>query len=139
MKAYITHSPEETEEAGRKFSERLLAGSVVVLTGELGAGKTVFVKGIARGMGVKGYIKSPSFTIVNVYEEGRLPLYHIDLYRIERGIEGLGLEEYIYGRGVAVIEWGEKAEAFLPEGAIRVRFFYEGEDARRIEVDSEGI
>ena len=133
---FTTLSPEETENLGRKFAERLSSGSVVVLTGELGGGKTTFVKGLAKGLGVKGYVKSPSFTILHIYEGGRLPLYHIDLYRIAdaRELHNLGLEEYIYGSGVSVIEWGERMGELLPEAAFRIEFFYEGEEKRRIEV-----
>ncbi|MBI5598942.1 MAG: tRNA (adenosine(37)-N6)-threonylcarbamoyltransferase complex ATPase subunit type 1 TsaE [Deltaproteobacteria bacterium] len=144
MEVFTTNSPEETEELGKRFASGLGKGSVVALTGELGAGKTQFTRGIAAGLGVKGYhVKSPSFTIVRVYGDGRLPLYHIDLYRLKGAseINGLGLEEYIYGDGVSVIEWAEKAGGpsgtaggLLPEDAITIRFFYEGETKRRIEV-----
>ncbi len=132
---YTTNSAEETEELGRTFAKRLHKGSVVSITGELGCGKTVFTKGIAKGLGITGYVKSPSFVIVHEYDGGRLPLYHIDLYRIDKGISDLGLEEYIYGNGVTVIEWAEKAEGLLPDNAILIRFFYEGETRRRIEVE----
>ena len=135
VETFVTNSAEETEELGKRFSERLHEASVVSITGELGCGKTVFTKGIAKGLGIKGYVKSPSFVIAHEYEGGRLPLYHIDLYRIEKGVTELGLEEYIYGKGVCVIEWAEKAEGLLPEGAVMVRFFYEGETRRRIEVE----
>ena len=139
MEVYTTNSAEETEELGKRFSERLCKGSVVSITGELGCGKTVFTKGIAKGLGITGYVKSPSFVIAHEYEGGRLPLYHIDLYRIEKGITELGLEEYIYGKGVCVIEWAEKAQGLLPEDAAIIRFFYEGETKRRIEVEGQGI
>ena len=135
MEVYTTNSAEETEELGRRFSERLDKGSVVSIIGELGCGKTVFTKGIAKGLGITGYVKSPSFVIAHEYEGGRLTLYHIDLYRIDKGVSDLGLEEYIYGKGITVIEWAEKAEGLLPDDAITVRFFYEGETRRRIEVE----
>ncbi|MFZ3073224.1 MAG: tRNA (adenosine(37)-N6)-threonylcarbamoyltransferase complex ATPase subunit type 1 TsaE [Thermodesulfobacteriota bacterium] len=138
MEVYTTNSAEETEEFGKRFSERLNKGSVVSITGELGCGKTVFTKGIAKGLGIIGYVKSPSFVIAHEYEGGRLTLYHIDLYRIDKGVSDLGLEEYIYGNGVTVIEWAEKAQGLLPDDAILVRFFYEGETKRRIEVERNG-
>lgn len=137
MEVFITNSPEQTEALGRVFAGRLKKGDCVALTGELGAGKTVFTKGMAKGLGITGYVKSPSFTIICVYKGKRLLLYHIDLYRISNTaeIEELGLEEYVYGEGVSVIEWAEKAEGLLPPNAIKVRFFYEGPTKRRIEVE----
>ena len=135
VETYVTNSAEETEELGRTFAKRLHKGSVVSITGELGCGKTVFTKGIAKGLGITGYVKSPSFVIAHEYDGGRLPLYHIDLYRIDKGVSDLGLEEYIYGKGVCVIEWAEKAEGLLPDNAVMIRFFYEGETKRRIEVE----
>jgi tRNA threonylcarbamoyladenosine biosynthesis protein TsaE len=135
-----TNSPEETEGLGKDLASVLERGDVVALVGELGSGKTRFVQGIARGLDITGYVKSPSFTIVNVYDGargGRLPLYHIDLYRIGSGgeLDGLGLEEYIYGDGVSVIEWADRAFDMLPDGALVVRFVYKGETRRRIEFE----
>ena len=133
MKSFVTRSPEETEALGESLAEGLSAGSVVAIRGELGAGKTVLAKGIARGLGVSGYLKSPSFTIINEYSEGRIPLYHIDLYRLPEegaleaggGIEdGLALEEYLYGDGVCIIEWAERAVALIPDDAVRVTITY---------------
>jgi len=133
VKSFVTTGPSETEELGMKLAEGLSAGSVVALRGELGAGKTVLARGIARGLGVEGYLKSPSFTIVNEYNEGRIPLYHIDLYRLPEGAEDascgdptdeLGLEEYLYGDGVCVIEWAERAASLIPQDAIRVTITY---------------
>jgi tRNA threonylcarbamoyladenosine biosynthesis protein TsaE len=130
-KTYKTNSPEETSELGKKIAEALKAGDVVVLSGELGAGKTHLAQGIARGLGVEGYVKSPTFNIIHVYDGGRLLLYHIDLYRIEGALEleNLGLEEYIYGKGVSVIEWGERAEELLPDEAIRIQLGFEENNA----------
>ncbi len=150
-----TNSHEETEELGAEFAQTLKPGSVVALFGELGAGKTCFTKGIAKGLGIKDYVKSPSFVIVISYgadEEwsksagvdkskgGRLPLHHIDLYRIASGREAdeLGLEEYLYGRGVCVIEWAERAPDALPDDTINVTLTYEGESRRRIEIERVG-
>ncbi|MEK7841327.1 MAG: tRNA (adenosine(37)-N6)-threonylcarbamoyltransferase complex ATPase subunit type 1 TsaE, partial [Deltaproteobacteria bacterium] len=103
--------------------------------GELGAGKTSFTQGIAEGLGVTSYVKSPSFTIVNEYK-GILPVYHIDLYRLGdiNEIYELGIDEYLYRDGVTIIEWAEKAIPLLPEKYILIKFFYTGEKTRKIEV-----
>lgn len=132
---FHTSSPEETVELGRKIGKELKAGDVVALIGELGAGKTLFTQGLVQGLGVAGYIKSPSFTIVNKYE-GSLPVYHLDLYRLGdvNEIYELGIEEYLYGDGVCIIEWAEKAYSLLPQKYLLIKFFYTGEKSRKIEV-----
>jgi tRNA threonylcarbamoyladenosine biosynthesis protein TsaE len=130
-----TRSPEETIEFGRRLATELRAGDVVALTGEIGAGKTCLVKGIALGLGVAQDVTSPTFTIIHEYCGGRLPLYHVDLYRLEstQQMIAIGIEEYLRGDGVTVIEWAEKIEALLPERTKRVRMEVVGENARRIE------
>ncbi|MBI5048443.1 MAG: tRNA (adenosine(37)-N6)-threonylcarbamoyltransferase complex ATPase subunit type 1 TsaE [Deltaproteobacteria bacterium] len=132
---FYTSSPEETMELGRKIGEGLKAGDVVALVGELGTGKTLFTQGLVQGLEIKGYVKSPSFTIVNKYE-GRLSVYHLDLYRLGdvNEIYELGIEEYLYGDGVCIIEWAEKAYPLLPEKYILIKFFYTGENSRKIEI-----
>src|SRR3972149_3020968 len=134
-KIFYTLPPDETRELGRKIGEGLKAGDVVALVGELGTGKTLFTQGIVQGLEVKGYVKSPSFTIVNKYE-GSLPIYHLDLYRLGNvnEIYELGIEEYLYGDGVCIIEWAEKAYSFLPHGYLLIKFFYTGERTRKIEI-----
>lgn len=128
-------SPEVTEELGELLGARLIPGDVVALVGELGTGKTCFTRGIARGLRIDRTVPivSPSFTLINEYP-GPIPLYHFDLYRIERDsqIFDLGYQEYFFGEGVTVIEWGEKAEAFLPEEHIRVSFTFSGDTNRKI-------
>jgi tRNA threonylcarbamoyladenosine biosynthesis protein TsaE len=111
-----TTSPAETEEAGRRLGERLRAGDIVLLTGELGAGKTTFVRGVARGMRSAAPVASPTFQLVRVYQ-GRVQLAHVDLYRIENSAElsGLGLEE-LADQGAVIIEWGDRIE--VPEAAL---------------------
>lgn len=133
---YVTNSPEETEALGAEMAKEFSAGAIIGLVGELGAGKTAFVRGMARGLGVRGYVKSPSFTLINVYEHGRLPLYHIDLYRLVKAGElyGVGLEEYIYAKGISVIEWADKFPALLAECGVIVRFSHKGEKTREIEI-----
>lgn len=137
---YRSSSPEETEKIGEKLSESLKQGDLVALVGELGGGKTRFVRGIAKGLGSRGFVKSPSFTIVNVYEGGRLPLYHIDLYRIGGAaeFESAGLDELIYGHGISVIEWADKAPEIFHECRIIVSFSYAGEFEREIEIRLKG-
>lgn len=110
-----TYSSAETLSLGKRMGALLIAGDVLCLTGELGAGKTVFAKGIGLGLGVEEVITSPTFTIINEYK-GRLPFYHIDAYRLEgpADIEGLGYEEYFYGSGVTLVEWAGQVEPALP-------------------------
>ncbi|GBE05554.1 MAG TPA: tRNA (adenosine(37)-N6)-threonylcarbamoyltransferase complex ATPase subunit type 1 TsaE [Nitrospirae bacterium] len=125
----------ETKEIGRRLGKKLKAGDIVCLYGELGTGKTTMVKGIASVMGIdERDITSASFTIIAEYS-APVPFYHIDLYRIEskRAAE-LGLREYLYGDGISVIEWAERAEAEIPDGSIRVRLKYAGDDSREIEI-----
>lgn len=131
-----THSAEETRALGEKLSGRLQAGDVVVLEGELGAGKSELARGIARGLGVKETVTSPSFTILNVYESGRIPLYHFDWYRLESAEElyELGMDEYLGGDGIAVVEWAERCPEVVPEGSMRIRIEATGEDERIIEI-----
>lgn len=113
---YKSNSEKETENIAKAFSQELIPGDVICLNGDLGAGKTAFVQGIAKGLLVDGYVSSPTFTIVNCYD-GRLPLYHFDVYRIGSSEEmyDIGYEEYVYGNGVSVIEWSEIIADILPE------------------------
>lgn len=113
---YKSNSAKETENIAKAFSKELTPGDVICLNGDLGAGKTAFVQGIAKGLLVDGYVSSPTFTIINCYD-GRLPLYHFDVYRIGSSEEmyDIGYEEYIYGNGVSVIEWSEIISDILPE------------------------
>ncbi len=121
---YTTHSPEETRELAERFAADLKPGDILALNGPLGAGKTCFVQGIARGLGVtERYITSPTFVLIREYQ-GRMPLYHIDLYRLASGIEigMLGLDEYLDGDGITAIEWPEKIGEGLPERTINISF-----------------
>ena len=106
----LTHSPAETRALGAALARQLLPGDVLVLEGDLGAGKSEFTRGIARGLGVAGPVASPSFTILNVYDEGRVPLYHFDWYRLSSAQElyDMGMDEYLGGDGVAVNIYGEQ-------------------------------
>ena len=112
-----TFSPEETRALGKKIGQQALPGEVYTLTGDLGVGKTVFTQGIAEGLGIKEPICSPTFTIVQVYEEGRMPFYHFDVYRIGdiEEMDEIGYEDYFYGNGLCMIEWANLIEEILPE------------------------
>ena len=131
-----TTSPEETEAAGARLGATLKSGDVVALTGELGAGKTVFVQGLARALGVATGATSPTFVLVNEYR-GRLPVHHVDAYRTTSLAElmDLGIEEMMDGDGVTVIEWAERLEPLLPARAVRVRIAGVGDEPRTIVIE----
>ena len=128
----------ENEEAVRKFGRELgaaaKAGSVIALTGDLGAGKTTLTKAIAEGLGVKEIITSPTFNIIKQYDSGRLPLYHFDVYRITDPDEmyEMGYEEYFYGEGVCVVEWADMIDELIPEDAVRIDIGYGEREGERI-------
>lgn len=111
-----TRSAQETFELGKRIGEKAKAGQVYTLVGDLGVGKTVFTQGLAKGLGIEEAVSSPTFTIVQVYEEGRLPFYHFDVYRIGdiEEMDEIGYEDYIYGDGVCLIEWANLIEEILP-------------------------
>ena len=117
----ITHSERETEAVGEALAGSLTPGMLIAFTGDLGAGKTAFTRGLARGLGVTDRVTSPTFTIVNEYEGGRLPLFHFDMYRLESEEElfDIGWEDYLHRGGVCVVEWSEKVAGAL-SGALRV-------------------
>ena len=129
-----THSPEETEALGVRLAERLAGGEVIAFTGDLGAGKTAFTRGIARGLKIDDRVTSPTFTIVNEYEGGRLPLFHFDLYRLGSSEElyDIGWEDYLARNGVCAVEWSEIAEDALEGDVIRVDIRSGAEETARI-------
>lgn len=138
-KVFETYSPEETLEIGKLLGENAAPGEVYALIGALGAGKTVFTKGFAQGLGIEEPVNSPTFTILQIYEEGRIPLYHFDVYRIEEPeeMEEVGFDEYIDGDGVCLIEWAGRIGDLLPPEVIVVRIeknLDRGPDYRRITV-----
>ena len=112
-----TNSPEETFALGRQIGEQAEPGEVYTLIGDLGVGKTVFTQGLAVGLGIQDAVNSPTFTIVQVYEDGRIPFYHFDVYRIGdvEEMDEVGYEDYVYGEGVSLIEWADLIEEILPE------------------------
>ncbi|MDO4281360.1 MAG: tRNA (adenosine(37)-N6)-threonylcarbamoyltransferase complex ATPase subunit type 1 TsaE [Peptococcaceae bacterium] len=128
-----------TIELGKKLGASLKRGDVLLLEGDLGAGKTTLTQGIAEGLGVTEYVNSPTFVIISEYFSGRIPLYHMDLYRIEEESQlyDLGIEDYFFGNGVCVVEWPAVAEAFLPENVARLTFRKDG-DVREIALTISG-
>lgn len=135
-----TKSSLETIKIGKQIGSLLNQGDIVALIGELGSGKTQFIKGLASGAGVKkSKISSPSFILINEYS-GRIPFYHIDLYRIneEREAGELGLEEYFESEGITAIEWADKIPSLLPRDLLMVRINYEGKNSRTIEITGRG-
>jgi tRNA threonylcarbamoyladenosine biosynthesis protein TsaE len=134
----ITHSEAETASVGSELAPQLLEGSVLLLFGDLGAGKTAFVRGLAEALGIdRGNVSSPTFTLMQEYRGGRLPLFHVDLYRLDdpREIDDLGLEE-IASAGVLAIEWAEKMP-YPPANAIRVSLEHSGEVDRKITIETQ--
>ena len=138
-----TNTPKETFDFGKSLGESAKAGTVFTLIGDLGVGKTVFTQGLAKGLDILEPISSPTFTIVQVYEEGRLPLYHFDVYRIGdvEEMEEIGYEDYFYGEGVSLIEWANLIEEILPEKYTEIKIekdLEKGFDYRKITVTSIG-
>ncbi|MGF3106043.1 tRNA (adenosine(37)-N6)-threonylcarbamoyltransferase complex ATPase subunit type 1 TsaE [Rossellomorea sp. DUT-2] len=127
----ITTSPEETGQFAEKLAAHLKPGAVLTLEGDLGAGKTTFTKGLAKGLGVTKTVNSPTFTIIKEYR-GRLPLYHMDVYRLDDSFEDLGFDEYFEGEGVTVVEWAHLIQDQLPEELLSLSIFREGDSTRRI-------
>ncbi len=140
---YETYSAEETQELGKQLAQQLQPGSVCALIGDLGVGKTVFTQGIAQGLGITEPVCSPTFTILQVYEEGRMPFYHFDVYRIAdpEEMEELGYEEYFYGDGFTMVEWADRIAELMPASYQRITIckdLEKGFDYRRILVEMAG-
>lgn len=134
-----TNSEKETFELGKKIGENAKAGQIYTLTGDLGVGKTVFTQGLAAGLGITEPVNSPTFTILQVYEEGRMPFYHFDVYRIGdvEEMDEIGYEDYVYGEGVSLIEWANLIEEILPEHFTEIKIeknLEKGFDYRRISI-----
>jgi len=136
---FISHSEAQTRRLGARLGELLTGGEVIALQGELGTGKTRWVQGVAQGLGVNVHATSPTFTLVNEYP-GRLTLYHVDLYRIEQAAEALafGLEDYLYGDGVCIIEWAERVAEVLPPDCLWITLYHLDETKRRITMRADG-
>lgn len=136
----ISNSAEETRNLGARLAEELRAGDVILLEGPLGAGKSELARGIARGLGVTETVTSPSFTILNVYTSGRLPLYHFDWYRLDSAEElyELGMEEYLGGDGIALVEWPGRCPEALPADFLMIEIIPEGEERRTLRFRRHG-
>ena len=136
---FISRSAQETIDFAKRFSKILKQGDILCLRGNLGAGKTTFVKGLALGLKVKkAVVTSPTFVLMNVYD-GKIPVYHFDLYRIEGAeLERLGYEEFFYGEGVAVIEWAERLKTAMPKEYFSVVFKHGGDDLRALTIKAQG-
>lgn len=136
-----THSAEETYELGKKTGGAARAGQVYSLIGDLGVGKTIFTQGFAAGLGITEPVNSPTFTILQIYDEGRLPFYHFDVYRIGDidEMDEIGYEDCFYGEGVCLIEWADLIEELLPENTVRITIsknLLEGFNYRTIKIES---
>ena len=138
-----THDPEETFEVGRTIGMNAKPGQIYTLTGDLGVGKTVFTQGVAAGLGITEPVNSPTFTIIQEYEDGRLPFYHFDVYRIGdlEEMEEIGYDDYFFGQGICLIEWAELIEEILPEKRIEVTIekdLEKGFEYRKITIEERG-
>lgn len=135
-----TRNEEETKALAKKIANHLEPKMTILLEGQLGAGKTTFTKGVAEALGIKRIIKSPTYTLIKEYTDGRLPLYHMDLYRMEdMEDEDLGLEEYFYGEGVTLVEWGSFVQEDLPDTFLKITISVNSEtEERQIKLEAHG-
>ena len=140
MQEFLSNNESKTKEFAKKLASRLVQGSFLAVYGDLGVGKTAFVQGLAEGLGVRESIVSPTYTILRVYESGRLPLYHFDVYRVAdpEEMDYIGCDEYFFGSGVCLIEWGELISEIIPENAVWIKIeknLDKGIDYRKITVE----
>jgi tRNA threonylcarbamoyladenosine biosynthesis protein TsaE len=136
---FTSTSAANTRKLGKEFASRLKPGDVVCLIGELGSGKTTFVQGLLGGFGIKGYVRSSSFIIVNQYTKRSLDIFHIDLYRLsgQKDFESFGLEEYIGGKGICLIEWADKISRIWTKSLWNIKFKWLGDTKRKIEIKKQ--
>ena len=139
-KTFESMTEKATFEYARAMGKKAKAGDVIALTGEMGAGKTVFAKGFADGLGISETVSSPTFTLVQLYDDGRLPLYHFDVYRIadESEMDETGFEDYISGEGITLVEWADRIQDMMPDNTIWIRMYKDPEvdmDYRRLEIE----
>lgn len=140
---YDSYKAEDTFDLGRKVGQIVKGGTVITLVGDLGVGKTVFTQGLAERLGIDEPVNSPTFTILQIYEEGRIPLYHFDVYRIGdvSEMDEIGFDEYVFGEGVSLIEWANLIEEILPDEYYEVQIskdLEKGFDYRKIEISRQG-
>ena len=137
---FVSNNPAQTGQYGIQLGTLVQSGDVILLYGDLGAGKTHFTQGIAKGLGILEPVRSPTFTLVNEYQEGRLPLYHIDLYRLagDADIATIGLDEYFDEEGIVVVEWPEKGKAWLPADALHIHLNHLSDWQRTVQINASG-
>lgn len=138
---YLSTSAKNTADLGKTLAKVLKSGDVLCLFGELGSGKTVMTKGIAQGLKIKKQdVHSPTFTLMNIYPGPKIPLYHFDLYRIERikEIQAIGYEDFFYGQGITVVEWADRLGRLLPKEHLAVKIDHKGDDERLVTVTGKG-
>jgi tRNA threonylcarbamoyladenosine biosynthesis protein TsaE len=129
---FLTNDTNETIRIAKRLAELLDKSDVITLEGDLGAGKTTFTKGLALGLGIKRNVNSPTFTIIKEYKDGRMPLYHMDVYRVEDAEEDLGFDEYFHGDGITVVEWAHLIEDQLPDERLDLKILYVNDTQRKI-------
>ncbi|GKU85254.1 tRNA (adenosine(37)-N6)-threonylcarbamoyltransferase complex ATPase subunit type 1 TsaE [Niallia sp. NCCP-28] len=134
---WLAKNAEDTQIIAEKLATLLKSGDVITLEGDLGAGKTTFTKGLAKGLNINRTVNSPTFTIIKEYN-GRLPLYHMDVYRVKDSFEDLGFDEYFEGNGVCVVEWAHLIQDQLPEDYLKISLLYEEENKRKIIFEPNG-
>ncbi|RBP87346.1 tRNA threonylcarbamoyladenosine biosynthesis protein TsaE [Cytobacillus firmus] len=134
---FISKKPEDTMAFSERLGSLLQPGDVLALEGDLGAGKTTFTKGLAKGLNITRNVNSPTFTIIKEYQ-GRLPLYHMDVYRVEDSFEDLGFDEYFEGNGVTVVEWAHLVKEQLPEELLTIYLYLDDNDSRKLVLDPQG-
>jgi tRNA threonylcarbamoyladenosine biosynthesis protein TsaE len=136
----LSKNPKQTLELGKRLAKHLRAQDIICLFGPLGSGKTVLTKGIAEGLGLKNnVVSSPTFTFLNIYK-GKTDFYHFDLYRVEKAedLKDLGIDEFLYGQGVCVVEWAEKLESLLPEDCLEIKISHKDETSRQFNIVAKG-
>lgn len=133
----ITSASEESMHVAERLGTMLEAQDVIVLEGDLGAGKTTFTKGLAKGLEIRRVVNSPTFNIIKEYK-GRLPLYHMDVYRLGESEEDLGFDDYFYGDGVTVVEWAHLIQSYLPSSLLKISLFHKGDTNRKIVFEPVG-
>jgi len=133
-----THSEEETTEIAENFESEKFPNMIICLNGDLGSGKTLFTKGIAKGLGITEPITSPTFTIIKEYEDGEMPLYHMDVYRLDGVTDGIGIEEYFKKNGIVVIEWANTIQDILPDERLEIKFKVIDENKRTLIITPYG-
>ncbi|MCS0674784.1 tRNA (adenosine(37)-N6)-threonylcarbamoyltransferase complex ATPase subunit type 1 TsaE [Cytobacillus firmus] len=134
---FISKKPEDTMAFSERLGSLLQPGDVLALEGDLGAGKTTFTKGLAKGLNITRNVNSPTFTIIKEYQ-GRLPLYHMDVYRVEDSFEDLGFDEYFEGNGVTVVEWAHLVKEQLPEELLTIYLYLDDNDSRKLVLEPQG-